>query len=97
MDIDINDLDCVSRIRVQDDYSTAKHGNVSRVSMEPLNSNVVRDIVLYYDKNGNVYLRLWDISRNVVEIPLIENGGSTVNENVIKLGVVNDGRGGYHV
>lgn len=87
MDVNINAKN-VTRIQVKEDYPTAIHGNSTRISVIPLNTTSIQDIVLYFDHSGDVYLRLWNRCRDVVEVSLIKNGD--INGKLIKIGIVND-------
>jgi hypothetical protein len=90
MNVDVN-VENATRIRVTDNYPTSNHGDVSRVSIVPLHTNVVNDIVLYCDRYGNIYLRMWDLNRHVVEIPLLEDSGNKLNDDLLIIGTANDG------
>lgn len=94
MDVNI-DAENVTRIQVKEDYPTAMHGNSTRISIIPLNTTSVQDIVLYVDNRGDVYLRVWNRCRDVVEVSLIKNGD--INGKLIEIGIVNDEYGGSSV
>lgn len=75
----------VLQIQVEDGYSTRRHGVVTRLGISPLNRGEISEIVMYFDKQGNVFIRLWDARRNVIEVPLLVDGGMQLNKEIINL------------